>query len=75
MKFLDADVKRLLVSVSATVDEGNIVVFGPQESYIENTSTGSRTTKNVRFDEPIDDADCCVLGSMRPCFCGAWPTP
>ena len=41
MKFLDADVKRPLASVSAIVDNGNIVVFGPQESYIENT-TGQR---------------------------------
>ena len=30
--FLDADVKRPLASVSAIVNEGNIVVFGPQES-------------------------------------------
>ena len=42
MKFLDADVKRPLVSVSAIVDEGHIVVFGPQESYIENMGTGQR---------------------------------
>ena len=42
MELLDADVKRPLASVSAIVDEGNIVVFGPQESHIENTSTGQR---------------------------------
>ena len=41
-KFLDADVKIPLASVSAIVDEGNIVVFGPRESYIENTSTVQR---------------------------------
>ena len=35
MKFLDADVKRPLAS--ASVDERNIVVFGPQESYIQST--------------------------------------
>ena len=42
IKFLDAGVKRLLASVSAIVDNGNVVVFGPQESYIERTSTGQR---------------------------------
>ena len=31
MKFLDADVKRPLASVSAIVDEGNVVKFGPQD--------------------------------------------
>ena len=40
-KFLDADVKRPLASVSANVDEGNVVVFGQHESFIENT-TGQR---------------------------------
>ena len=48
MKFLVADVKRPLASVSAIVDERNIVVFGPQESYIENTSTGNRIPMNRR---------------------------
>ena len=42
MKFLDADDKRPLASVSAIVDEGNIVVFGQQDSHIENTSTVPR---------------------------------
>ena len=42
MKFLDADVKRPLASVSAIVDEGNVVVFGQHESFIENVSTGVR---------------------------------
>ena len=42
MIFLGADVKRPLASVSAIVDEGNIVLLEPQESYIENTSTGQR---------------------------------
>ena len=46
MKFLDADVKRPLASVRAIVDEGNIVVLGLQESYIENTSTGERIPMN-----------------------------
>ena len=40
MKFLDADVKRPLSSVTAIVDEDNVVVFVQQDSYIENTSTG-----------------------------------
>ena len=37
-KFLDTNIKRLLASVSASVGEGHIVVFGQQESYIENAS-------------------------------------
>ena len=46
VQFLDADVKRPLASARATVDERNIVVFGPQESYIENTNTGQRIPMN-----------------------------
>ena len=42
MKFLDADVRRPLASVSAIVDEGNRVVFGPDVSYIENVASGQR---------------------------------
>ena len=42
VKFLDADVERPLASVSAIVDEGNVVVFGQHESFIENTNTGRR---------------------------------
>ena len=42
MKFLDADVKRPLASASANVDEGNVVVIGQHESFIENHSTGQR---------------------------------
>ena len=37
-KFLDTNIKRLLTSVSSSVGEGLIVVFGQQESYIENAS-------------------------------------
>ena len=48
MKFFDADVKRPLASVRATVDKENIVAFGTQESYIENTSTGQRISMNRR---------------------------
>ena len=55
MKFLDADVRRLLVSVSAIVDDENVVVFGPQEAYIENTSTSAdgraRESKEGREQE------------------------
>ena len=50
MKFLDADVQTASASVSATVDEGSIVVFGPQESYIENTSIGRRIQMARRQD-------------------------
>ena len=42
VKFLDADVKRPLASVSAIVDEGNSVVFGPRGVYVKNTSIGQR---------------------------------
>ena len=42
MNFLDANVKRPLAYVSDIADEGNVVVFGPQESYIENASKGQR---------------------------------
>ena len=42
MRFLDADVKRLLASVSAIVDDGNVVVFGQHELFIESVSTGQR---------------------------------
>ena len=42
MKFLDADVRRPLASVSAIVDVGNVVVFGQRESFIENMSTSKR---------------------------------
>ena len=42
MRFLDADVKRLLASVSAVVDDGNVVVFGQHELFIESVSTGQR---------------------------------
>ena len=48
MKFLDADVKKPLASECAIVDEGNMVVFGPQESYIENTRTAQRIPTNRR---------------------------
>ena len=40
MKFLDADVKRPLACGSAIIHDGNVVVFGPKDSYIETTSTG-----------------------------------
>ena len=42
MKFLDADAKRPLAPVSASVDKGNMVVFGPQASYMEGTIFGQR---------------------------------
>ena len=48
MRFLDADVKRPLASVSALVDEGNVVVFGQHESFIENTNTGQRIPMSRR---------------------------
>ena len=48
MKFVDADGKRPVSSVSATVDERNTVVLGPQESYIENTGTGQGIPMNRR---------------------------
>ena len=43
MKFLDADVKKPLVAVSAMEDEGNTVVFSKKwGSYVENDQTGER---------------------------------
>ena len=42
MKFLDADVKRPLGSVSAMVDGGNRVVFAKGGSYVENEETKER---------------------------------
>ena len=44
---LDA-VNRPLAPVSANVDKGNIVVFGSDESYIENTSTGHRMPVSMK---------------------------
>ena len=41
MKFPDADVRRPLASVSATVDEGNVVDFGQHESSIHRDEHGS----------------------------------
>ena len=60
MTFLDADVKRLLAHVGATVDEGNVVVFGQQDSYIENMSTGHRIPmrrRNGAFVVQLDAQD------------------
>ena len=48
MKFLDADVKRPLASVSAIVDQGNVVVFGPDDAYIENVATKQRVKMKRR---------------------------
>ena len=43
MKFLDADVKKPLGSVSAMVEEGNTVVFSKRwGSYVENDLTGEK---------------------------------
>ena len=42
MGILGADVKRPLASVSAIVDQGNTVVFGPTASYVEQAATGQR---------------------------------
>ena len=61
MKFLDADVKIPLASVSAIVDEGNVVVFGQHESFIENVSTGQRIPmcrRNGVFVTRLDTQPC-----------------
>ena len=42
MKFLDADVKKPLASVSSIVDQGNRVVFDADASYVENIESGRR---------------------------------
>ena len=48
VSFLHADVLRPLASVSSIVDGGNIVVFGPQDSFFENRSTGQRMPMSRR---------------------------
>ena len=61
IKFLDADVKRPLASVSAIVDEGNVVVFGQHESFIENVSTGQKIPmcrRNGVFVMRLDTQPC-----------------
>ena len=61
LKFLDADVKRPLACVSAIVDEGNVVVFGQHESFIENVSTGQRIPmcrRNGVFVMRLDTQPC-----------------
>ena len=57
MKFLDADVIRPLASVSAIVDEGNIVATRPQESY---TSIGQKIPMSRR-----DKRVCGAVGRTR----------
>ena len=44
MKFLVTDVKKPLAAVSAVVDEGNVVVFGPGPwgSFIQNVHSGEK---------------------------------
>ena len=61
MKFLDADVKTPLTSVIAIVDEGNVVVFGQHESFIENVSTGRgipMCRRNCVFVMRLDTQPC-----------------
>ena len=44
IKFLVTDVKKPLAAVSAIVDEGNVVVFGPGPwgSFIQNLASGEK---------------------------------
>ena len=61
MRFLDAGVKRPLASVSAIVDEGNVVVCGQHESFIENVSAGQRIhmcRRNGAFVKRLDTQPC-----------------
>ena len=55
MTFLDADVKRPFPSVSAIVDEGNVVVFGQHESFIPERKHGSEES-NVQEEWRVRDA-------------------
>ena len=48
MKFLSADVKKPLASVSAMVEEGNRVVFSPKENFVECLATGENTNLGKR---------------------------
>ena len=58
VKFLDADVKRPLAPVSSIVDEGNVVVFGQHESFIENVSAGQRIPMCRRIVMRLDTQPC-----------------
>ena len=66
-KFLDADVKRPLASVRAIVERGNIVVFGPQESYIENTSIDQRIPVRRRNAVFVVQLDAQALENDEKC--------
>ena len=60
-RFLDVDVKRPVASKSASVDEGNVVVFGQRESFIENTNTGQKVPmckRNGVFVMRLDAQPC-----------------
>ena len=46
--------QEVLASVSSTVDEGNIVVLGRQESYIDNTCIGQEIPMNSVFVVKLD---------------------
>ena len=61
MKFLDAHVKRPLASVSAVVEEGNVIVFGQHESFIETVSKDQRIPmcrRNGVFVMQLDTQPC-----------------
>ena len=59
MKFLVTTVRKPLAAVSAIVDEGNIVVFGPDKygSYIQNIATGDRMPMRRKKGTFVIDAD------------------
>ena len=42
MVFQVTDVKRPLASVKRIVEKGNVVVFGPEESFVQNIATGKK---------------------------------
>ena len=75
LTFLDVDDKRQLACVSAVVDEGNVVVFGQQDSYIENTIMGQRIPMSgrkgvfvVRLDAKVGEEG--GTDSKRKAECG-----
>ena len=61
MRFLDADFKRPLASVSPIVVSGKVAVFGQHESFIENKNIGQMvpmSRRNVVFVMWLDAQLC-----------------
>ena len=73
MKFLVTTVKKPLAAVSAIVDEGNVVVFGPGKdgSFIQNKGTGSKlwlAERNGVYELPSYIAPCSLFEKLSSDF-------